>query len=338
MAPTQATASRSETRRAWRRRPDELGRPAAAGRRSIADHGLAAPVDDGDDRPVRRGQRRRSIDARRGGRRVQPAQRRCMRRRRAPAGSRASRPVQPKRHRCVPGRAAPTQTIAHVPSAEAGPGGGAPEGARRPYQAADRKAARRHGRNRHRRRPASKRRRGGSRQRRHGQRATRGWRTRRLCADSPSCRAGRTGGLRGASERADLRHAATADAVGTGGAFAPASSRAGSRRPRTIFCRRLRLSDQLAMCEGWGGPLPRRRLAPPPEQAAAAPARGCAGECGRTGRSPAAAARRRAEGRRGFMPRRSRPRSRGAAGRDGRTRPSRRRPGRSRRRNRRPTI
>ena len=171
--------------RAWRRRPDELGRPAAAGRRSIADHGLAAPVDDGDDRPVRRGQRRRSIDARRGGRRVQPAQRRCMRRRRAPAGSQASRPVQPKRHRCVPGRAAPTQTIAHVPSAEAGPGGGAPEGARRPYQAADRKAARRHGRNRHRRRPASKRRRGGSRQRRHGQRATRGWRTRRLCADSP---------------------------------------------------------------------------------------------------------------------------------------------------------
>ena len=62
-----------------------------------------------------------------------------------------------------------------------------------------------------------------------------------------SCRAGRAGSLRGASARADLRRAATAGAVGTGGAFATASSRAGSRRPRTIFCRRLRLSDQLAM-------------------------------------------------------------------------------------------
>ena len=278
MAPTQATASRSatpgrgvagQTSSAARRRPD-------AG--ACADHGLAAPVDDGDDRPVRRGQRRRSIDARRGGRRVQPAQRRCMRRRRAPAGSQASRPVQPKRHRCVPGRAAPTQTIAHVPSAEAGPGGGAPEGARRPYQAADRKAARRHGRNRHRRRPASKRRRGGSRQRRHGQRATRGWRTRRLCADSPKLprrkdrRLARRFGAGGPPPRRDRRRGRNRRRLRA--RFEP---RRLAKAKDDAFAARPRLSDQLAMCEGWGGPLPRAGCAAA-RTGSAAPARGCAGE------------------------------------------------------------
>lgn len=152
-----------------------------------------------------------------------------------------------------------------------------------------------------------------------------------------SCRAGRTGGLRGASERADLRHAATADAVGTGGAFAPASSRAGSRRPRTIFCRRLRLSDQLAMCEGWGGPLPRAGLRRRQNRLSGARPRmrrRVRSHRPITGRSSAPTRK----GARGFMPRRSRPRSGGAGGRGARTPPFPSPPARMRHRSRQPTI
>ena len=151
-----------------------------------------------------------------------------------------------------------------------------------------------------------------------------------------SCRAGRVS-LRGASAPPDLPHAATADAVGTGGAFAPASRRDGSRRPRTIFCKRLRLSDQLAMWEGCGGPLPREGLrrrqnrlsgARPRMRRPMRPRRPI------TGRSGAPTRR---EGR-GFMPRRSRPRSGGAAGRGARTPPFPSPPARMRHRSRQPTI
>ena len=249
----------------------------------------------------------------------------------------ASRRVQPKRRRCVPGRAAPAPTLAHVPSAEARPGGGAPEGARRPDLAADRRAGRRHGCNR----PGAARRRSvgvaaaadgviGSERLAAGALAGFALRTQ-------SCRAGRAEACAALRRRPDLPHAATADAVGTGGAFAPASRRDGSRRPRTIFCKRLRLSDQLAMWEGCGGPLPRAGLrrrqnrlsgAGPRMRRPVRPRRPI------TGRSGAPTRR----GARGFMPRRSRPRSGGAAGRDARTPPFPSPPARMRHRSRQPTI
>ena len=148
--------------RRWRRRPDELGRRGDGWRRSIADHGLAAPVDDGDDRPIRRAQGRRSRRCARRRPAGPAAQRRCMLRRRAPTRSKSSRLVQPKRHRCVPDRAAPAPRSRASRRPRPDPAEarlkvrGVPSGGRSGEPVGDTAATAS-------RRPASKRRRGGSR-------------------------------------------------------------------------------------------------------------------------------------------------------------------------------